>query len=534
MIKVIYRKLEAGILLLPVFILIACSRNIQVASVELEKGKNAAMFIDSSETAAIMDAQQSIQAGKFAVLTSAGGIYVWSTKDGSLSYSIISETHAAARIKVSPDGKILAASGADDGSVRLYDINDGSFLKSVDSVSDSFKSGCLVSKTVNLPVRDFAFSNDGKFIYAGDSSGNVRKYSIESGKAVATFKWHTQDAIITEIRIDSSGKYLAVGGGETHTRQEARTGTTTYCCAYSNGVCSSYCTQTYTYYVTVVYYYPVAALLSADDGRVLGSKTTAVETTVDDMEFAGDRLLTDVGSDGIVIMKPQGEMSFEPYSARPGGIATVPGKKWMIVTSGGNIHVRDYNMKGVSEFATGTAGIFRPDYIPGTDMIYGLADNGVRFWSRNGKEMGFLSVIGGKEWIFVRTDGCYSGTEKGSESLYWKIGDQKISLNDFGGSFSGKGFVSDMYSGSKTGGGINIAKNLAGKVGSVSGSEIVVYTGGDGGGLKIGDRLFLLIDDNRVEMEVFFPMMTSAKCRLKSSSSSMRSYVKSGLPVFRE
>lgn len=534
MIKLIFRKVAAGVILLPVFIVISCSKNVQVASVELEKGKNAAMFIDSSETAAITDVQQSIQAGKFAVLTSAGGIYVWSTKDGSLSYKITSETHAAARIKVSPDGKILGASGADDGSIRLYDINDGSLLKSIDSVSDSFKSGCLVKKTVNLPVRDFAFSNDGKFIFAGDSSGNIRKYSIDSGKALVSFKWHAQDAIITEIRIDPSGKFLAVGGGETHTRQEARTGTTTYCCAYSNGVCSSYCTQTYTYYVTVVYYYPVAALLSADDGRILASKTTAVETTVADMEFAGDLLVADIGSDGIAIMKSRGETSFEPYSARPGGIASITGKKWLIVTSGGSIHVRDYNLKEIAEVRTGTASIFRPDYIPVTDAIFALADNGVRFWSRSGKEMGFLSVIGGDEWIFVRTDGCYSGTEKGSESLYWKIGDQKISLNDFGGSFSGKGFVSDMYSGSKTGGGINIAKNLAGKVGSVSGSEIVVYTGGDGGGLKIGDRLFLLINDNKVEIEVFFPMMTSAKCRLKNSSTSMRSYVKPGLPVFRE
>lgn len=69
------------------------------------------------------------------------------------------------------------ASGSREGTVRLWDVSTGEYLKTLEGFTDEIWS--------------FAFSPDGQ-TFAGDSDGStVKLWDISTGKCLKTFKGHT-------------------------------------------------------------------------------------------------------------------------------------------------------------------------------------------------------------------------------------------------------------------------------------------------------------------------------------------------------
>jgi len=116
-----------------------------------------------------------------------GKTIAMASSDGNLSFWDTDEPrkvlHTTTRHKgyinglaYSPDGKLVASAGNNDGKVLLWTVATG-------------KARELVSLKTHLT--EVAFSPDGKTLAVGCWDGLVRLYNVESGKETAVLKGHT-------------------------------------------------------------------------------------------------------------------------------------------------------------------------------------------------------------------------------------------------------------------------------------------------------------------------------------------------------
>ena len=97
-------------------------------------------------------------------------------------------------VAFSPDGKKLA-SGSDDKTVRLWEVETGKQLATLTGHSDS--------------VWSVAFSPDGKKLASGSRDQTVRLWEVETGKQLATLTGHSSDVL--SVAFSPDGKKLASG-----------------------------------------------------------------------------------------------------------------------------------------------------------------------------------------------------------------------------------------------------------------------------------------------------------------------------------
>lgn len=172
------------------------------------------------------------------------------------------------------------------------------------------------------------------------------------------------------------------------------------------------------------------------------------------------------------------------------------------------------------------------------NILVNCASIMVRFIDlRTNTLLGELILIDDSNWLAVAADGRFDGTPDGFSILSWTAGEDRIPFEKFDRSFRKRGLLADIISGSslseKSTGRVDITDRLIGMVREVNGREIVVSTGRVSGKVLMGDRLFMVIDGEKAELSVTFPMMTVAKCTLTDRSAKYLPKIAKGSPVFR-
>jgi len=76
-------------------------------------------------------------------------------------------------------------------------------------------------------------------------------------------------------------------------------------------------------------------------------------------------------------------------------------------------------------------------------------------------------------------------------------------------------------------------RQLFGKIYKITGKDIIIASRNPGNVLKIGEQVYVLIDGQKVLLEVTFPMQTVAKCRLHVKSAQFRDRIIANAEVYK-
>ena len=101
---------------------------------------------------------------------------------------------AVRSVSFSPDRKYIA-SGSDDDTVKLWEVESGKEIRTFTGHTDD--------------VESVSFSPDGKYLASGSADDTVKLWEVESGKEIRTFSGHT--SYVSSVSFSSDGKYLASG-----------------------------------------------------------------------------------------------------------------------------------------------------------------------------------------------------------------------------------------------------------------------------------------------------------------------------------
>lgn len=96
------------------------------------------------------------------------------------------------------------AVGADNNTVRVYQLDSGNKLSQAETLSNS-----------TAQISALSFSKDGKHLAAGNSSGKIVVYKT-AGWSVATDRWSAHTARVTSIAWNDEGTNAASGGLDTN------------------------------------------------------------------------------------------------------------------------------------------------------------------------------------------------------------------------------------------------------------------------------------------------------------------------------
>jgi WD40 repeat protein len=162
--------------------------------------------------------------GKLLVFASGGTVRLADPSTGTLigSFGDESQTAYLAALAVAPHGKTVATRGYDQ-SVRLWDLQSGRQLHLLNPSRVTIRPGdvpTLFGSTYVSPASCLAFSPDGRFLAAADSSGGARLWEVATGKE--TRAGHAGPVV--DIDFTAGGRAL-VSVGADHTVRKWRTDT---------------------------------------------------------------------------------------------------------------------------------------------------------------------------------------------------------------------------------------------------------------------------------------------------------------------
>ncbi len=217
--------------------------------------------------------------------------------------------------------------------------------------------------------------------------------------------------------------------------------------------------------------------------------------------------------------------AFSPDGKKIAAVSTF--RKVMLFDAASGSLIAEFEVKG----ADLTKVSFSAD---GSRLLIGSREGVIRIYDiEKNTIIATSAFIKGNEFVLASSDGRYDATKAGIEKLHWVSGNEVIMLSDFDKGFNEKGLLPLLagYSGKieeKAPDSVDVSKQLIGKIAAVSGKEITVNSSRI---LTIGDKIFLISGGKKVSIEVTFPMLTVAKCRVINSADFSK--IKKGMPVFR-
>ena len=112
-------------------------------------------------------------------------------------------------VAYSPDGKTLASSGSTDGTIQLWNANNGKELRTLKGHKDI--------------VSTLAFSADGKTLVSGSNDDTLRTWNTNTGRLLRKLSGHSND--VKTVAISRDGKIIVSGSKDSSVRLwDAETG----------------------------------------------------------------------------------------------------------------------------------------------------------------------------------------------------------------------------------------------------------------------------------------------------------------------
>ena len=118
-------------------------------------------------------------------------VKLWNVQDGSILYTLEGHTGGIHSVDISSDGKIIA-SGSDDRTVKLWNGEDGSILYTLEGHTDK--------------VTGAAISPDHGMVASGSADNTIKLWNIPDGTLVHTFEGHTAE--VNSVAFSPDGQML--------------------------------------------------------------------------------------------------------------------------------------------------------------------------------------------------------------------------------------------------------------------------------------------------------------------------------------
>jgi len=127
-----------------------------------------------------------------------GTVRLWRVSDGSLVRTLEGHEYGVSSVVFSPDGTLLA-SGSGDRTVKLWRISDGALVRTLEGHTDG--------------VRSVAFSPDGALLASGSGDRTVKLWRVSDGALVRTLEGHTENVHrgVLSVAFSPDGTLLASG-----------------------------------------------------------------------------------------------------------------------------------------------------------------------------------------------------------------------------------------------------------------------------------------------------------------------------------
>lgn len=167
--------------------------------------------------------------GEFLAVATAGGVWIYDVDD--LRRFFVLPVRRARSVGFSHDGRTVAVSAGDEGSMSLWDVEtreqtaslgDGGWFLSFSSDGSRLIYGSAIREVetgettllegFSSAITSAAFSQDGTMVATGEEDGTIRLWDPETGASTAVLEGHPD--IVNSVSFSHDGSILAAASGD--------------------------------------------------------------------------------------------------------------------------------------------------------------------------------------------------------------------------------------------------------------------------------------------------------------------------------